>query len=143
IGPCKKGLPATCLYIGDVGDNDGKHPTRTIYRVAQPDAGVAGASGIVTAERVEFSYPDARHDVEAMYVAPHGDVFVITKRPLRAPSKRLRPALVFRIPASAWSGARRVTAELVDSLSIVPGSAPLRTITDASLSPDGKRLAVR
>src|SRR5690606_25738387 len=34
-------------------------------------------------------------------------------------------------------------ARLVDSLPIVPGSAPGHLITDASLSPDGQRLAVR
>jgi hypothetical protein len=34
-------------------------------------------------------------------------------------------------------------AQLVDSLPIVPGSMPLRLITDASLSPDGRHLAVR
>jgi hypothetical protein len=56
---------------------------------------------------------------------------------------RLRPALVFVLPASAWGATGLVTAQLVDSLPIVPGSAPLRTITDASLSPDAHVLAVR
>jgi hypothetical protein len=36
-----------------------------------------------------------------------------------------------------------VTAALVDSLPIVPGSTPLELITDASLARDGKHLAVR
>jgi hypothetical protein len=34
-------------------------------------------------------------------------------------------------------------AQLVDSLPIVPGSAPRRTITDAALSADARHLAVR
>ena len=49
---------------------------------------------------------------------------------------------MFRLPAAAW-GAKSVVAERVDSLPIVPGSAVLRLITDASLSPDARHLAVR
>ena len=143
IGPCRKTGVTRCIYIGDVGDNDGKHRTRTIYRVAEPRAKGAAFVGTLTAERVTFTYPDNRHDVEAMYVSPTGDVVLITKRPLRTLFRHLRPALVFRIPASAWSRTRDVVAVLSDSLSIVPGSSPLRTITDASLSPDGLHLAVR
>jgi hypothetical protein len=62
---------------------------------------------------------------------------------MRVRRRGLRPALVFRIPVAAWKAPDKIVVELVDSLSIVPGSQPLRTITDASLSPDGKHLAVR
>ena len=143
IGPCASGSSTGCIYIGDVGDNDEKHPTRTIYRVTEPDVKDSTFSGTVSADHVEFSYSDRRHDVEAMYVAPNGDMFLITKRPLRTLLRRMRPALVFRVPASAWTSKKPVVAELVDSLSIVPGSAPLRVVTDASLSADGARLVVR
>ena len=94
-------------------------------------------------EVVRYAYPDQRHDVEAMYIAPNGDVVLITKRPLRDRSGRLRQALVFRVPASAWGAADRVVARLTDSLPIVPGSVPLGLITDASLAPDGRHVAVR
>jgi hypothetical protein len=50
---------------------------------------------------------------------------------------------VFRIPASAWRSRADAIAVLVDSLPIVPGSASGRQITDAALSPDARRLAVR
>lgn len=145
IGPCAANAPARCLYIGDVGDNDAKHLTRAIYRLPEPRAKDSTFQGTVTPRHVTFTYADRRHDVEAMYVAANADVFLITKRPLRVTLRapQLRPALVFRIPAAAWSGTSTVVASLVDSLSIVPGSAPLRTITDASLSVDGRHLAVR
>ena len=143
IGACATRSSASCVYVGDVGDNDAKHPTRTLYRVPEPDARDSAFTGTVSAEHVTFAYPDQRHDVEAIYIAPNGDAFLITKRPQRGTRGRLRPALVFRVPASAWSSKKPVMAELVDSLSIVPGSAPLRTITDASLSSDARHLAVR
>jgi hypothetical protein len=143
IGPCDAKDASHCVYIGDVGDNDAHHATRTIYRMSEPSARDSSFSGAVTAEHVTFTYADQAHDVEAMYVAANGDAFVITKRALAATARRLRPALVFRIPADAWSSKKSVVAELVDSLSIVPGSAPLRAVTDASLSPDGRHVAVR
>jgi hypothetical protein len=78
-----------------------------------------------------------------MYVAPNADTYFITKRRLTDIAGRLRPALVFRLPADAWGRGVPAIAQLVDSLPIVPGTAPLRFITDASLSPDGRFLAVR
>lgn len=142
IGACGT-RSASCVYIGDVGDNDAKHPSRTIYRVREPDPMDSSFTGTMRAEHVTFVYPDRPHDVEALYIAPNGDAFLITKRPERTLRRRLRPALVFRLSSHVWSSKKAVVAELIDSLSIVPGSAPLRTITDASLSPDARRLAVR
>ena len=143
IGPCARDPLPKCVYIGDVGDNDAAHPTRTIYRVAEPTAMDSSFSGEVKAERITYSYSDRKHDVEAMYVAPNGDMYLITKRALRGFARALRPALVFRIPANSWDSKTPVVSQLVDSLSVVPGSALLRTITDASLARDGRHLAVR
>jgi len=155
VGPCGPTTPAAgagvadtaqpneCVYIGDVGDNDAARASRVIYRVREPAAQQRGFLGRVAAERLVYQYADQPHDVEAMYVAPNADTYLITKRRLVGAGRRLRPALVFRIPASAWAGAATWVAELVDSLPIVPGSAPMRQITDAALSPDGQWLAVR
>ena len=140
IAHCGAGASQWCVFIGDTGDNDARYPSRDIYRVPEPVAN--HTRGAVPAERLRYTYPDSPHDVEAMYVAPNGDVLLITKRPMSDAVPRLRPALVFRLPAAAW-GAKSVVAERVDSLPIVPGSAVLRLITDASLSPDGRHLAVR
>jgi len=152
VGPCgaratdttasTRTEPDACVYIGDVGDNEATYRTRIIYRVPEPTAQQAGFVGDLRADRLRFRYSDHPHDVEAMYVAPNGDVYLITKRRLVSPANRLRPALVFRLAADAW-GRDTAVAELVDSLSIVPGSAPDRQVTDASLSPAGHWLAVR
>lgn len=151
VGPCAapvpgdtaRASPSECVYIGDTGDNEARRPSRVVYRVAEPKAEQAGFTGDVTAQPLIYSYADGPHDVEAMYVAPNADTYLITKRRLTDATGRLRPALVFRLPADAWARGVPAIAQLVDSLPIVPGSAPLRTITDASLSPDARYLAVR
>jgi hypothetical protein len=150
-GPCAapvtadstRAAPGECVYIGDTGDNNAKRASRVIYRVAEPAAKQAGFTGDVTAQSLIYTYADGPHDVEAMYVAPNADIYLITKRPLRDAAGRRRQALVFRVPADAWARGVPAIAQVVDSLPIVPGSAPLRTITDASLSPDAQYLAVR
>jgi len=145
VGPCAAGTPAEpCVYIGDTGDNQARLPLRVIYRTREPVAD--GRRDTLRADALWYRYPDRPHDVEAMYVAPSGDITLITKRPLTGRTGQPRPALVFTLPAPAWAPAglsRPTEARLVDSLPIVPGSAALRTITDAALSPDARHLAVR
>lgn len=131
-----------CLTIADVGDNDARRRTVVLYRVREPLALAAGDTGTIVAHAVRFRYEDAPHDVEAMVVGPRGDTFLITKRRL-AGANGARPALVFEVPAAAWEGDGIAVARLVDSLPIVPGTSSGRTITDASLSPDGRYVAIR
>ena len=142
-GPQPTSTAVSCVYIGDVGDNLETIPARAIYRTPEPTAGDRNLEGAIAAERLVFRYPDGPHDVEAMYVAPNGDVVLITKRRRLTADRRMRPALVFTLPASAWGTGKIAVATLSDSLPIVPGSARLRTITDAALSPDARLLAVR
>jgi hypothetical protein len=134
---------ALCLYIGETGDNEEAHARGVIYRVAEPIAQSAGFTGTIAAERVTYRYADGPRDVEAMYVAPEGTVNLITKRPQRDAGGLLRPALIYSIPPSAWGESDGAVAQRTDSLSIVPGSAPFRQVTDAALSPDSRYLAVR
>jgi hypothetical protein len=141
VGPCGE---TSCLYVGDTGDNDAKRPTRTLYRVPEPPRREDGF-GAARAAELTFTYPDGPRDVEAMYVSRDGAVWLVSKRPLRDAGGRHRPALVYRIAPELWTERRGETpvAQLVDSLQIIPGSSPTRLITDASLSPDGRVLAVR
>lgn len=132
-----------CLFIGDVGDNGAVRSVVTLYQVPEPLLSKEVASGNIAATALRFRYPDAPHDVEAMYIGPDRTTYLITKRALPKSSGALRPSLVFTIPGSAWSGGDTVVATLLDSLPIVPGSSELRQITDASLSSDSRLLAVR
>ena len=84
---------------------------------------------------VRVEYPDRPHDVEALYVEPDGGVVLVSKG-------RRGGILTFRVAAQSWTtGAAR--AERLDSLPIAP-SLPLgRAVTDAAISPDGRRVVVR
>ena len=80
----------TCLYIGDIGDNDGKRREITLYRVPEPAkaAGTAQVDGVFRA-----SYPDGAHDAETLLAAPDGTLYIVTKgryrsrRPLSLPAR--------------------------------------------------------
>ena len=150
-GPCTNAPPvpdasayvARCLYIGDVGDNDATHSSLKVYQLREPRAQSADFTGAIPARALTFTYDNGKHDVEAMFVTSDGSINLVTKRPLRTATLRLRPALVFRIGSKAWSRSESAVARLVDSLPIIPGSALQRTITDASISTDGRWLAAR
>ena len=146
LGPCGANRAASCLFIGDVGDNDARKTQVTIYQVDEPTLRESTPDSpiqIPVRDRLDFRYADHPHDVEAMYVTRDGSIFLITKRRLLDGQGRPRPALVFRLAPEAWDSIGIVTARLVDSLPIIPGETLGRTISDASLSRDGKLLAVR
>lgn len=141
LGPCAE---TSCLYIGDVGDNLARRDDVSIWRIPEPRS-----RDTVTppASRLVFRYPEGARDVEAMWVTPDTSVYLLTKRPQRD-GRRWRATLLYRLSAAAWQSSDTVTAQLVDSLPIVPARGDeAGWITDASFSdPDSagsRRLAVR
>ena len=142
IGPCDSG---SCIYIGDVGDNEERRAAVSVLRVPEP---TIRDSVTAPAERLVLRYADGPHDVESMWVAPDSAIYFLTKRPARDESRGDRPARIYRIAPSAWHTGDTATAVLVDSIPVVPLSRRgLGWITDAALSPrDGSgavRLAAR
>jgi hypothetical protein len=146
-GPCASSdSTSSCIYIGDVGDNDARRPYVTIYRIAEPEAFTAPqgeAAPVPLLGRLSIRYADRAHDVEAMYATADGSIFLITKRRLLNAERRPRWSLIYKVPPSAWDSSGIVTVQLVDSLPIVPGESQGRQVNDASLSADGNLLAVR
>jgi hypothetical protein len=67
--PCEQG---TCLFVGDIGN---RRDTVTIYRIPEP----AGPPWFADSKAWTYTYPDGRHNAEAMFVAPDGQLVVITK----------------------------------------------------------------
>ena len=138
-GPCPRG---ECLYIGDVGDNVAWRSHVRVWRVPSP---ISTARVTESATLRRIVYAGGARDVEAMWVAPDTSVWFATKRPQVDAKGRPRPSRLYRVPASAWASgsAATATAELVDSLPIVPQASVSRDwVTDASLSsvtPDGRR----
>ncbi len=137
LGPCPESGTA-CLYIADTGDNLERRRDVAIYIVEEPqELPPRGkrAREDLPARRMEVRYPDGSHDVEAMAVAPDGEILLINK------GRRGRIRL-YRIPAGATSS-QSVTAETGDALDIVPQRTLGRLVTGAAISPSGRRLAVR
>lgn len=68
------------LYVGDIGDNELKYPSYTIYRIPEPRSFVDVITGY---DSIKFTYPDGSHDAEAFLVDDNTkDIYVITKRDL-------------------------------------------------------------
>ena len=107
-GPCLRPGPdrgrasASCLFLGDVGDNGAVRPAVTIYRVEEPAVTSTMAEGTLHGDKVVLRYPDSPHDVEAMYVSPDGTIYLLTKRPLKNGAGQLRNSLVFTVSPEAW-----------------------------------------
>jgi hypothetical protein len=149
-GPCTRWTAAdsvrasqSCLFIGDVGDNEAQKASLTVYQLAEPSVSGSAGDGMLPSHALHFRYPDGAHDVEAMYVGPQGTIYLITKRKLKDSAGKLRRALVFSIAPTAWRQRDTAVATLLDSLPIVVGTSFGRQITDASLSHDARFLAVR
>jgi hypothetical protein len=134
VGPCPQG---SCIYIGDIGDNNAKRRDVVIYRVAEPDAG-AGTSA--PSESMRLTYPDGPKDAEALFVLPNGNQIIITKGE-RGPAALNTVPDEFRNVATAQL--QRV-ATVVDAEGNVNGAvARPNRITGATASRDGRWIAIR
>jgi hypothetical protein len=137
LGPCPD-ADTTCIYIADTGDNLERRRDVAIYIMEEPGVlpkpGKRAEEGL-RAARLEVRYPDRPHDVEALAVAPEGDIFLITKG-------RTGRVTLFRVPTGAARDTS-VTAVEEGFLDIVPQSTLGRLVTGAAISPTGRRLAVR
>jgi len=136
LSPCPAG---TCLIIGDTGDNPETRPSVKLYRIPEPRVGGALPGELVAtaaAETLSVRYPSGPHDVEAMYADAAGDLYFVSKG-------RSKGILLFRLPASAWTAGGSAVPAFVDSLPIAPDISIGHWVSDAALSPDGRRVAVR
>jgi hypothetical protein len=126
VGPCGSG---SCLYLGDIGDNEGRRKRVTIYRVPEPQ----NASGsVAVADAFHATYPDGAHDAETLLIAS-GRLYIVTKG-------ENGPVALYRFPADLQAGAT-ITLERVGEVT-AKVDADSR-ITDGSVSPDGQWIVLR
>ena len=128
VGPCAEG---SCIYIGDIGDNNAKRSNITIYRIPEPET-VSGS--VESSQVIRARYPDGAHDAEALLITPKGDMLIVTKGDTG-------PIGLYRLPSSAQTGAV-VTLEAIGKPR-QPGKAGEDRITDAAISPNGDWVALR
>ena len=128
VGPCPSG---SCVYVGDIGDNDAKRREIVIHRFPEP----ADASGTVDgAELFRVRYPDGAHNAETLLVTPKADVLIVTKGDTGA-------VRLYRLPADAKPGA--VTLQAIGKPRPAGSSRNDDRITDGAVSPDGVWVALR
>ncbi len=131
VGPCPGG---SCVYIGDIGDNNAKRSSITVYRVPEPEPGVATSTN---AESMQLTYPDGARDAEALIVLPDGAMLVVSKGEKSS-------VAVYRVAAFRDGGTARM--ENVATISAGKGSEGVERggrITGGSASRDGRWIVLR
>ncbi|SDH12766.1 hypothetical protein SAMN05216553_116119 [Lentzea fradiae] len=126
--------PDGTLWASDTGDNNKSRPTVALHKVSP--------SGAV--EVFRFTYPDGKHDAEALIVDKSGTPYIITKEPLGS-------ALVYR-PAAPLRTDAPVPLEQVARVSLsttdtpggpLEGKLDSRLVTGAASTADGSVIALR
>ena len=120
LGPCPGKDSISCLYIGDIGDNDVKRKSIEIVVV---DEVRSFSQNVKARSRLKLLYPDGPHDAESMAVHPNGDIYILTKE---------NPARLYKANPNA------VLQTLTPVITLQPGGRP----TDMAISDDGTRLLV-
>jgi hypothetical protein len=120
----------SCLYLADTGDNYDERDSLVVYRVVEPAGGVR----ILSPQRVPLRLPDGPRDIEAIFVLPDEQLFLVTKG-------REKPVSVYRYPGALRPDSL-VTLVHVQELSENPRALP-RQVTGASASPDGSVIVIR
>lgn len=133
LGPCGA---EDCIYIADVGDNEGRRPTVQLYRIPEPTVPApARKRATARAEVLQVRYPDRPRDVEAALVDRDGGVILVSKG-------RSGTARTYRVPPDAW-GDSVATAEALGALPLATAQGLGSLVTDMGLAPYGDRVAIR
>ncbi|WP_330278064.1 esterase-like activity of phytase family protein [Lentzea sp. NBC_00516] len=126
--------PDGTLWASDTGDNNKSRSTVALHKVSP--------SGAV--ERFRVTYPDGKHDAEALLIDKSGTPYIITKEPLGS-------ALVYR-PTAPLQTDISVPLEQVARVSLsttdtpggpLEGTLDSRLVTGAASTPDGSVIALR
>ena len=126
--------PDGTLWASDTGDNNRSRSTVALHKVSP--------SGAV--ERFRLTYPDGKHDAEALLIDKSGVPYIITKEPLGS-------ALVYR-PTAPLRTDISVPLEQVARVSLaatdtpggpLEGNLDSRLVTGAASTADGSVIALR
>lgn len=98
VGACGRRGRRSCLYIGDIGNNQGAWPSVDVWRIREPDLAGAGRRLTVDGAVATYTYPGAAVNAEALLV-DKGRPYLVTKPP--------RPSDGSGTPAPRLLGARR------------------------------------
>ncbi len=119
------------LYIGDIGDNQGKHADVTVYRVPEPRVDATGPFGTMTtapADAIVLTYPDGPRDAETLLVDPlTRDIYIISKREMFS-----------KVYLAPWPQSTTQRTEM-KPVALLPWGFAVA----GDVAPDGRRVIVR
>ncbi len=130
------------IYLADIGDNEAKYGSYTIYRFKEPrfEDFLTMNRVISDIQKIEFTLPDQSRDMESLLIDQRtGDLFVI--------SKREKEKFLYQIPEEHWN--TKIEAKKIMKLAFsVPTSnvnliEKLYYITGASVSSTNDEIVVR
>jgi hypothetical protein len=136
-GPCGDALPeSTCLYVGDIGDNNKARTYLKVHRVTEPDVGLGDHSiPVEDYDTMTVVYPDGPRDCEALIVDNNGYVYLLTKE-WNDP--------IFRLYGTPFlPGAELVPMQFLSEHDISDLGGTVALVTAASYSTTRNRLLVR
>jgi hypothetical protein len=133
VGPCPAG---SCVFLGDIGDNNQQRANIAILRVTEPNVSVGSNVGTINVayDRFEYTYAPGPQNAEALLAHPlTGNLYIVTKNTAGT-------SLVFRIDAPTSPGASQTLQTLVDLPLPTPGG---RLVTGGAIHPCADRLLLR
>ncbi|WP_437729808.1 hypothetical protein [Sorangium sp. So ce1335] len=134
-GPCGAG-GGSCLFFGDIGDNDRERRGYAIYEVKEPDA-LGGAPRALAARAIPFAYPDGSHNAETLLVHPvTGAITLVTK----VKGKKKGAAGVYELPSRPAADAGTATLVRAGSIEAPTGSP---RFTGGDVHPAGAGVLLR
>lgn len=139
IGSAKDASGKCSLFIGDIGNNERKRDVLNIYKITEPEITPdranldrKDAAQTDTAKVLSFSYPDGKHNAEALLVVAGGQTaYIATKR-------KDGPSLIFKVELEF--GASNVTAQLLGEVAVP--AVPNGSITGGDISPDSRSVVL-
>lgn len=125
------------VLIGEIGDNDHKYERIAVYRLEEPkiapEAASSTAKAPLTAANATVSYityPDEKHDAEALLADPKdGEVYILTK-------SRSETSQVYKFTPKFEGESQVLTAVGEIAVPAIPNGV----ITGGDISSDGKRV---
>ncbi|MGK3993044.1 hypothetical protein [Sorangium sp. So ce1024] len=134
-GPCGAG-GGSCLFFGDIGDNDRERGRYALYEVKEPDA-LGGAPRALAARAIPFAYPDGSENAETLLVHPvTGAITLVTK----VKSKKKGTAGIYELPAGPLAAAELATLVRAGSVAAPVGSP---RFTGGDVHPEGAGVLLR
>lgn len=133
------------LMIGEIGDNDARHRTCTLYLVEEPAQAENVTAPLKVDRKIRFRYEDGPRDVESLAVDPTGERALLL-------SKRDTPPVLYELSLREVEEDELLTARRVCELTTLPQPTPtdlkvrfgevFSQPTSMDLSPDGRWLVI-